>query len=343
MPGCRRVGWLACVPVRLEPGCDCGWARHQEPMRNSRDWPPPPGNELIVGNMASLTDIRNRGTEPDVVGDGDLIPVMAVCLATAGVRSDRADGGRLTGAGPRTGRIPHVSVRPPVPGGKGRSFPMHICRVRRLGAASTSPGPCLQSAAGAGQLLHRLASVVAVAVTAACAASGAHSQHYGHTVHYGHTATCQNAQLKATVTNLSAATGQLLAEGILGNVSTSSCRLYGYPRVTFADAAGRTTGQSRTTRPGVYSGMLLGRAPAPASVTLAPKASAVFWISWSDNPVGHQTQAGCVTPVRELVSPPGGSHWIVIPRRLYTQVCGKLVAEPVERPGYSPNPNQLTG
>jgi hypothetical protein len=187
------------------------------------------------------------------------------------------------------------------------------------------------------------ATVAAVTAGSASVAGRSHHERAAAVGHHEPAAACRNGQLSATVTNLSAATGSVVAEGFLSNISASSCTQDGYPRVTFADAAGRTTGESRTTRPGRYAGQLLGRAPAPLLVTLAPKAHAVFWIAWTDMPVGQRTEASCIVPTRELVAPAGRLRWIVVSQRLYTQVCGGLTVEPVERSGYSPNPNQLTG
>jgi hypothetical protein len=84
--------------------------------------------------------------------------------------------------------------------------------------------------------------------------------------------------------------------------------------------------------------MLLGQAPAPTPVTLAPKANAVVWVAWGDMPAGPQANARCIAPARETIAVPGWPQPIVTPQPLHTLACGRLAVGPVQRSGYSPRP-----
>jgi hypothetical protein len=156
-------------------------------------------------------------------------------------------------------------------------------------------------------------------------------------------ATCRAAALTATISDLTVATGNVVAAVQMRNASTRSCTLYGYPRVTFANAAGQRTGPPLLTTPGTYAGPQLGRAPEPVRLTLALGARAVSWISWSDMPVGSQTAASCIRPTREIIDLPSQSHSIIRSQHLNTVACGSLTVEPFRKAGYAPNPNQLAG
>jgi hypothetical protein len=152
---------------------------------------------------------------------------------------------------------------------------------------------------------------------------------------------CRIALLEATITDLTVAAGNVIAEVSLRNTSATPCTMNGYPRVTFANVAAETTGTPVVTTAGTQAGPQLGRAPAPAKLTLASGASAVSWISWSDSPAGTQTEANCVRPTREIIEPPSQRRSLTLSQHLSTVTCGRLTVEPVEKAGYTPNPNQL--
>lgn len=193
---------------------------------------------------------------------------------------------------------------------------------------------------GRGACIRYIAIVAAALVAVGCTA-GAPGTHGKRPLPIA--GRCQSTVLRATIGRLTVATGNVIAAGSLRNTGAAACTLSGYPQVTFADAAGRTTGASTATTPRTYAGPQLGRAPAPVQLILAINAHAVFWISWSDMPTGTQTAASCISPVRELVKPSRQSPTIAISQHLHIVACGRLTVEPIEKAGYSPNPNQLTG
>lgn len=151
------------------------------------------------------------------------------------------------------------------------------------------------------------------------------------------TAACQSKQLRVSLTMQSGSMGTGLAQVILENTSASKCTLEGYPRVTLANSSGRTSGESTDTTPGVAPNPPLGTAPAPVTVSLAPNGQAVFWFTWQDNPVGSQTDASCVSPARETVTPPGSSTAVTLTQSLNTLACSAPLVEPIEPSGFVPN------
>jgi uncharacterized protein DUF4232 len=102
----------------------------------------------------------------------------------------------------------------------------------------------------------------------------------------------------------------------LVNISSSPCKVEGYPAVTFFDGAGRRINPARKLRGGPYQ----INDPGPAEVPLAPDATGWFGVGWIvENPDGGHD--GCVDPSTISVVPPGASRQMRMPVHLRAWVC----------------------
>ncbi|MER7498860.1 DUF4232 domain-containing protein [Nonomuraea pusilla] len=109
---------------------------------------------------------------------------------------------------------------------------------------------------------------------------------------------CHSADLSARVGALDAGAGQRNAPLVLTNVSSRSCRLYGYVGLIMIDARGDVL-RTRTRRNGSTH---------PQGVTLRPGASAHATLHWTVITTGHETR--CPQSARLIILPPDevGTH-----------------------------------
>jgi hypothetical protein len=139
----------------------------------------------------------------------------------------------------------------------------------------------------------------------------------------------------------------VLASGWIGAAGTGamafdianrgpSCRIGGYPEVTFLNASAVTV-----DRHDVHKSSMLFAEPRALTVTLARGGVATFGVSWGDNPVNNQPYnqtcprtSSAVVVLRQGV----GNLWGQVP--INSRPCGGwLLVTPIE-PGAWPRPNE---
>ncbi len=118
-------------------------------------------------------------------------------------------------------------------------------------------------------------------------------------------ARCRGAQLAASYARTDGATGHMELTIALRNVSTTACRLRGYPRAALLDAAGRRL--PLRVRQG--SGFFPDSRGAPRPVVMAPGALAHFGIGLTTNNEYAHAHV-CRTAAAAMAAPPGGAGGI---------------------------------
>ena len=124
--------------------------------------------------------------------------------------------------------------------------------------------------------------VVGVALPSASAATGATPQ-------------CSTADLAAQLKAGSPGAGQRYATIVLTNTSGRTCYVHGYGGMALLGAPAQ----------GVPTDLRRNASPAPATVTLAPGASARSLLHWTVVPAGNENASVCEpTAVTVVVTPP---------------------------------------
>jgi hypothetical protein len=108
------------------------------------------------------------------------------------------------------------------------------------------------------------------------------------------------------------------------------CRLEGYPTVEFLDARGRAVFGRNT-----HTSSMLFAEPKESLVTLAPRASATFGVSFGDNAVNNET---CPNVVKAVVQLTRGIGRFSGEFPLELTPCNGLIVTPIES-GAWPRPN----
>lgn len=139
------------------------------------------------------------------------------------------------------------------------------------------------------------------------------------------TPTCQPGQLSASLGRGTGAAGTQSLTMSLTNTSSATCQLDGYPGMQLLDAHGGaipTTvvrGQFHFPQPGANQ--------PPATVRLAPQASAVFVLAYEDVPVGNETS--CPRSSQAEITPPNDYTHLVVPLSISPCNNGTVHVSPV--------------
>jgi hypothetical protein len=111
---------------------------------------------------------------------------------------------------------------------------------------------------------------------------------------------CEPADLRGALSSGGAALGSTRDDVVLINISSVSCRMYGYPGLGLVGPGGRIL-PSQVTR----GGGMLERDQGPSLVVLGPSQAASFSIGSTDNAQDGESQAvNCPTAEYLLVTPP---------------------------------------
>ncbi len=150
-------------------------------------------------------------------------------------------------------------------------------------------------------LIAGVAAAIFVLAAVPAALAGLHSQSV---------ATCARGQLGVRDNGINGAAGTIHGAWVFTNLSSTACKLSGYPDMQLYGRAGRAipTNVKHTISPG------------PAAVRLAPGASATFYSSYNDVESGAHA---CPTSQVAGITAPGGSSPLYIPARL--QACRGIV------------------
>jgi hypothetical protein len=112
--------------------------------------------------------------------------------------------------------------------------------------------------------------------------------------------------------------------------SGTRCRIEGYPTVQFLDAKGRAVfGRD------LHTSSMIFAEPKESLITLAPRSSATFGVSFGDNPVNNESCPKVVKAVVQLVS---GTGRFSGEFPLDLTPCNGLIVTPLES-GAWPRPN----
>jgi hypothetical protein len=139
---------------------------------------------------------------------------------------------------------------------------------------------------------------------------------------------CRGSQVALSYAGTEGATGHLEVTLAIRNLSARTCRMHGYPGARLLDR----TGHSLPLRISRGHGFFPDTLAAPTTVTLAPRATAHFGLSFATN----NEYAGariCRTVAAAVSAPPGPSvRWQRISLRAAPRIspCGdRLVISPV--------------
>jgi Protein of unknown function (DUF4232) len=143
-------------------------------------------------------------------------------------------------------------------------------------------------------------------------------------------ASCRAPQLAATYAGTDGATGHLELTIALRNVSTTACRLRGYPRAALVDGAGRRLPLHVSQGSGFFPDTRAG----PRPVVLAPGRLAHFGIGFvTNNEYAHAHV--CRRAAAAMAAAPGGAgaiHWqrVSLGRAPSISPCGsRLTVSPI--------------
>jgi Protein of unknown function (DUF4232) len=131
-------------------------------------------------------------------------------------------------------------------------------------------------------------------------------------------ANCIRNQLGVRSNGINGAAGTIHGAWVFTNLSTRSCRLFGYPGMQLYGRAGRPI-------PTIVKRSL---PPHPTNVTLAPGGSATFFSSYSDIPSGSKP---CPRSSVAAITAPNAVASLFIPARL--QPCRGIVKVSAVRAG----------
>ena len=132
----------------------------------------------------------------------------------------------------------------------------------------------------------------------------------------GDTTRCHSAGVGVEFHPAQGATGHSFRSVALRNTSGATCTVYGYVGMLMLDSAGHPL-PTEVQR----GGGMLGT-PAPATVTLAPGATASFEVEYSDIPSGASP---CPTSSRVEVTPPDATGHVVVDAQLAPCAAGRLI------------------
>lgn len=181
---------------------------------------------------------------------------------------------------------------------------------------------------GGTALAGALAALLAACASGASGASGATHPTPTATSLPNPTATaaahCQGTQLAAAITAGGAAATHILTQVSLRNISQQVCSLDGYPTLQLLDAAGHPLPTHVTDATSAY----LWSSLSPGVVVLAPGASAIFKLQWSQ--VDYTTGAACTSPPSSSlqITPPGATDALTAAAQL-TPCDGDLITSPI--------------
>ena len=140
---------------------------------------------------------------------------------------------------------------------------------------------------------------------------------------------CNKTQIGVTASGNGAALGHVGVLFTLRNMSSASCRLYGYPGLLLLGGNGQAL---PTTIVRAVSGAYLFPRVPPHWVALPPGASGSFDLQYGDNPVGAQANepyaTACPTATQMEVTLPNASDHTVVPASM-APCGGQLVVSPV--------------
>lgn len=156
--------------------------------------------------------------------------------------------------------------------------------------------------------------------------------------------TCTTGQLQLQMALLGGAGGNYLYQGTVRNISTSSCRLEGYPSVTPLEPSGRAlqiVGPNGTPVAVVSHSLtptdvtyMLFRPPAPEPLTLNRNEGAYFDVTYADNPSGNQPGCPAVDQL-EVRLPDSETPLTVTLDQPMESVCSDLSVAALENHPYA--------
>jgi hypothetical protein len=129
---------------------------------------------------------------------------------------------------------------------------------------------------------------------------------------------CLRAQLGVRANGTNGAAGTIYGAWVFTNLSTKTCRLFGYPGMQLYGKAGRP----------IPTTVKRNLSPGPTDVTLVPGASATFYSSFSDVPSGRHA---CLASSVAQITAPNAVASLFIPARL--QPCRGIVNVSAVRAG----------